>query len=101
MTTVEKTREFYETVYLQIYLEESSKRFILCEKIVWARNPMSSIIGVLGFPATVAINPDSWVMSFIIPLSLTKIEGINASSNSINTTQFVWFYWWCLIKPER
>ena len=32
MTTVEKTREFYEAAYLQLYLEERGKRVIYVDE---------------------------------------------------------------------
>ena len=40
------------------------------------------------YPATFAINPDPWVISVIIALSSSKIEGIMVASKSINKKMF-------------
>ena len=44
-----------------------------------------------GHHALLAVHPSSWSMNFIIALSKSKIEGIIASTVSINKTIFMWF----------
>ena len=104
MTTVEKTREFYEAAYLQLYLEERGKRVIYVDEFhVSMKSNAIYNWSPSGFTATISVNPDSWVMSFIIALSSTKIEGIMASSDSINTKLFVLFIddVWASLKDEE
>ena len=95
-------RDFFEAAYLQhildkegypiVYVDEFHVSMHLMEIYNWS--PVST-------KAMIAVNPSSWTMSFWIAFSKRKIEGIIASSDSINKRIFRWFLEDLQIKAKR
>ena len=56
-----------------------------------------------GFSLIVAVDPDPWILSFIIAFSKTRIEGILGSNYSINTNVFILFLndIWTRLEKEQ
>ena len=88
----EKKREFFESAYIQYFLEQSGVTLIYIDEFhVSLRNSRLYNWSPRGSPAIISINHDAWATSFVIAISNKGIEGIKASTNSINSQIFTWF----------
>ena len=89
MTASEKTRDFIESAYLQLYLEQEGYKLIYLDEFHVSMKSRSAYNWSLkGTPAIWAVDPDTWTMSFIIAFSSSRIEGVLASNISIKYFSF-------------
>ena len=92
MRSKENCRNFYEAAFLQHKLKWLGYKLIFADEFHvsfkdssfynWSRR---------SYPAVLAVNPDSWTMSFVIEISSTKVEGLMASTGSIIAKTFSLF----------
>ena len=88
----ERKREFFESAFVQYFLEESGSTLVYIDEFhVSLRNSQLDNWSPRGSPAIVSINHDAWVMSFIIAMSNRGIEGIKASTCTIDSEVYIWF----------
>ena len=88
----ERKREFFESAFVQYFLEESGSTLVYIDEFhVSLRNSKLYNLSPRGSPAIVSINHDAWVMSFIIAMSNSCIEGIKASTCTIDSEVYIWF----------
>ena len=92
MLREERKREFFESTFVQYFLEESGSTLVYIDKFnVRLRNSKFYNWSPRESPAIVSINHDAWVMSFIIAISNSGIEGIKASTSTIESEVYIWF----------
>ena len=92
MLAGERKREFFESAYIQYFLEKSGVTLIYIDEFhVSLRNSRLYNWSPRRSSAIIPINHDAWTMSFVIAISSKGIEGIKASTNSINSEIFTWF----------
>ena len=89
MTASEKTRDFIESAYLQLYLEQEGYKLIYLDEFhVSMKSRPAYNWSLKGTPAIWGVDPDLWTMSFIIAFSSSRIEGVLASNISIKSFSF-------------
>ena len=89
MTTNERIRDFIEWAWLQIHLEKEGYKLInLDEFHISMKNRSTYNWSKRGTPACWVIDPDPYVMSFVVSFSWNWIEGILASNISIKSFSF-------------
>ena len=92
MLTKERKRDFFESAYIQYFLEQGGSTLVYVDEFhVSLRNSKLYNWSPRGSPAIISVNHDSWTMSFIIAISNRGAEGVKASTKSINTEIFIWF----------
>ena len=92
MLRVERKREFFESAFVQYFLEQNESTLVYIDEFhVSLRNSKIYNWSPRGSPAIISINHDAWTMSFIIAMSSRGIEGIKASTSSINSEVYIWF----------
>ena len=93
MLRVERKREFFESAFVQYFLEQNESTLVYIDEFhVSLRNSKLYNWSPRGSPAIISINHDAWTMSFIIAMSSRGIEGIKASTSSINSEVYIWFW---------
>ena len=104
MTIPERKRDFFDSAYLQLWLESSGTRLIYIDEFHVSLHTDSAYNWSLrNHPAVLISNLDPWTMSFIVALSSSGIEGILASTTSINSQNFTVFIYdlWCNLHKEE
>ena len=93
MLKEERKREFFESAYVQHYLEQNGRTLIYVDEFhVSLRNSKLYNWSPRGSPAIISINHDPWTMSIIIAMSNKGIEGIKACTGTINSENFILFW---------
>lgn len=92
MISNDRVRDFYEAAFLQSTLNEKGYSLVFVDEFhVSLRSDAIYNWSPRNCPATVAIDQDPWIMSFVVAASSRGIEGIKAATESINTRIFWWF----------
>ena len=92
MAYAERVRDFFEAAHLQTFLEEAGYELVYVDEFhVSMKSSAVYNWSFKGCPSILSIEPDPWIMSFVVALSRKQIEGILASSASINSKMFIWF----------
>ena len=92
MTSTERIRDFFEAANLQVYLEISGYELVYVDEFhVSMKSSAVYNWSCKGCPAILTIEPEPWIMSFVVALSRKQVEGILASNASINSEMFKWF----------
>ena len=87
----ERKRKFFESSFVQYFLEQSGRTLVYIDEFhVYLRNSKLYNWCPRGNLAIVSINHDAWVMSFIIAISNRGIEGIKASTSTIDSEVYIW-----------
>ena len=89
MTNTERIRNFFEVANLQVYLEDSEYELAYVDEF-HVRMKSSAVYNwsFKGYPTILTIEPEPWIMSFVIVLSRKQVEKILASNISINSEMF-------------
>ena len=89
MMTRDRKRDFIEAAYLQLVLKEFGYKLVYLDEFHISMHQESIYSwSKRGTVPIVAVNPSSFVMSFVIAFSNERIEGILASNHSINNKSF-------------
>ena len=92
MAYAERVRDYFEAAHLQTFLEEAGYELVYVDEFhVSMKSSAVYNWSFKGCPSILSIEPDPWIMSFVVALSRKHIEGILASSASINSKMFIWF----------
>ena len=92
MAYVERVKDFFEAAYLQTFFKEAGYESVYVDEFHVSMK--SSAVYNWNFkecPSILSIEPDPWIMSFVVALSRKLVEGILASIASINSKMFIWF----------
>ena len=92
MRSKENFRNFYEAAFLQHQLKWLGYKLIFADEFhISFKDSSFYNWSKRIFPAVLEINPDSQIMSFVIAISSTKVEGLMASMGSIIAKSFSLF----------
>ena len=86
MAYTEKVRDFVEAAHLQTFLEEAGYELVYADEF-YVSMKSSAVYNwsFKGPPSIFSIEPDPWIMNFVVVLSRKQIKGILASRASINS----------------
>ena len=92
MSNQERVRDFFDAAYLQPFLENRAYELIYVDEFhVSMKSSTLYNWSLKGYLAIISVDPDTWIMSFVVALSRKRIEGILASNRSIDSSMFKWF----------
>ena len=70
MTSTERIRDFFEAANLQVYLEVSGYELVYVDEFhVSMKSSAVYNWSCKGCPAILTIEPEPWIMSFVVALS--------------------------------
>ena len=92
MIVKKKIREFMEAAYIQCYLDQHGFQEVYVDEFHVNINSSSlKNWSPRSIPALLEISSSSFLLSFVIAISTSKIEGIMASTTSICSMTFTRF----------
>ena len=103
MVTRERISDLYDASFIQLYLENNGFTLVYVDEFqISMRSTSIYNWSLRGGPAIVSVDPDPWIMSFVIAVSKAKINGVMASNVSILAKTFWWFIndFWINLNSE-
>ena len=92
MITRERIRDFYDAAFIQLYLDNNGFTLVYVDEChISMRSTSVYNWSPRGGQAIVSVDPDPWIMSFVIAVSKAKINWTMASMFQFEQKTFWWF----------